>query len=149
MISVPRILLVLLATWVVCAVLTGSAPPTSEAASSEPIVKVIRHGGLCAAGTECRSVVRITDTAISGPGYISRRLSRTARVELLRDIASLDIAKVRKHPFNGTCPTAFDGAESIYQFRGFPYPLASCTYDLRGVQAVRRLDRLLVALRTR
>ena len=61
-------------------------------------------------------MLRITDTAISGPGYIPRRLSRTARVALLRDIATLEIAKLRKQPFNGTCPTAFDGTESIYQF---------------------------------
>ncbi|SRR6266542_733399 len=102
-ISAPRILLISLATLAGSAALTASAPPTSDAASSEPIVKVILYGGLCAIGRACRFVVRITNTAISGRGYVPRRLSRTARAKLLRDIATLDIVTIRKHLFNGTC----------------------------------------------
>ncbi len=115
-ISAPRILLISLATLAGCTALTASAPPTSDAASSEPIVKVILYGGLCAIGRACRFVVRITNTAISGRGYVPRRPSRTARAKLLRDIATVEIVTLRKHLFNGTCPTAFDGTESIYQF---------------------------------
>jgi hypothetical protein len=41
----------------------ANAPPP-------PIATIVRHGGLCAARTECRTVLRITDTTISGEGYV-------------------------------------------------------------------------------
>lgn len=94
-------------------------------------------------------MLRITDASVSGSGYVSRRLSRLERSALLRAIARLDLTVVRKHPFIGTCPTAYDGTESIYRFRGIASPLASCTYDLRRVAAVQLVDRLLASLRAR
>jgi hypothetical protein len=99
---------------------------TRPQAAPRLIVTVVRHGGLCATGSECRSVLRISDSTISGQGYVSRRLSRSARGALLRAIAKLDAASLRAHPFTGTCPTAYDGAESIYRFRGFALALPSC-----------------------
>ena len=116
-------------------------------ASSGPIVSVLRHGGLCAPGNECRSTLRISATTISGDGYAPRRLNDGDRVALLRAITTLDLKDIRAHPFHGTCPTAYDGTESIYRFRGFPSALASCTYDLRRVEAVRIVERLLGTLR--
>jgi len=121
----------------------------ARAAGSAPIVTVIRHGGLCVSGSECRSVLRITDASVAAPGYVTRRLSAGDRAALLRAIDALDLAVLRKHPFDGTCPTAYDGQESIYRFRGFAYPLAGCTYDLRRVAAVQLVDRLLGTLRPR
>jgi hypothetical protein len=116
--------------------------------STAPIVSVTRHGGLCATdGMECRSALRIDDAAISGDGYRARRLRPDERLALLRAITRLDLRSLRAHPFAGTCPTAWDGTESIYRFRGFPHTLASCTYDLRGVEAVRLAERLLGTLR--
>jgi hypothetical protein len=117
-------------------------------AASPPIVTVVRHGGLCVAN-ECRRVLRIDDSTISGQGYVSRPLTRSARAALLRAIAKLDTAYLRAHRFTGTCPTTYDGAESIYRFRGFARALPSCTYDLRGVEAVRLTDRLLATLKPR
>ena len=75
-----------------------------------------------------------SDTTISGDGYRPRSLTPGERLSL---------------PFRGTCPTASDGIESIYRFRGFAPTLASCTYDLRGMQAVRLTERLLAKLRPR
>jgi hypothetical protein len=69
------------------------------------------------------------------------------RVGLLRAIGKLDVNYLRAHPFAGTCPTAYDGSESIFRFRGFSRPLASCTYDLRGVEAIRLTELLLGTLR--
>ncbi len=66
-----------------------------------------------------------------------------------RAVAALNRPYLRAHPFRGTCPTASDGIESIYRFRGFAPILASCTYDLHGVQAVRLTERLLAKLRPR
>ena len=118
-------------------------------AASQPLVLVIRHGGLCATGAECRSTFRITDTTISGDGFEARRLRAGERAAILRAIKALNSVDLRANPFKGTCPTAYDGQESIYRFRHFARPLASCHYDLRGVVAVRLTERLLATLRAR
>ena len=86
---------------------------------------------------------RISDTTISGGGYPPRRLLPAKRLALLRAIRAIDPAYLRAHPFRGTCPTAYDGPESVYRFRGLERPLASCAYDLRGVKAVRLVEQLL------
>ena len=120
---------------------TAAAPP--------PLVVVVRHGGLCVTGGECRAVFRITDTTISGNGFRARRLSSSARRSLIRAIGALDAASLRRHPFAGTCPTAYDGQESIYRFRGFAPSIPSCAYDVRGLRAVRLTERLLATLKPR
>jgi hypothetical protein len=125
------------------------AVASGPAAAPAPIVTVVRHGGLCASRTECRWVLRITDTTISGDGYVSRRLPLASRVALLRAIKKLSLAYLRAHPFKGTCLTAYDGAESTYRFRGFATALPACTYDLSNVDAVRLTNRLLATLRPR
>jgi len=122
---------------------------SGSAAAPAPIATIVRHGGLCAARSECRWVLRITETTISGDGYVSRRLTPASRAELLRAIKKLSLAYLRAHPFKGTCPTAYDGAESTYRFRDFATALPSCTYDLSGVEAVRQTNRLLATLRPR
>jgi hypothetical protein len=131
---------------VLAAVLLGAAASTAAGATA-PIVTVTRHGGLCVTGTECRSLLRIDDRTISGEGYTSRRLRPAERTALVSAIGKLDLAYLRAHPFTGTCPIAYDGQEAIYRFRGFPRALPGCTYDLRGVEAVRLVERLLGTLR--
>src|SRR5262245_54753287 len=111
---------------VLATLVAGSTPPAPIAAvsrneASAPIVTIVRHGGLCVSGTECRSVLRISDTSVAGAGYVARPLSARERAALLQAIDRLDIAVLRKHPFRGTCPTAYDGMESLYRFRGFAY----------------------------
>ncbi len=98
-------------------------------------------------GRECRSVLRIDDVTISGDGYVSRRLEPGERLALLRAIDKLDLAYLRTHPFEGMCPTAYDGSESIYRFSGFATLLPACTYDLRRVEAVRLVEKLLRTLK--
>jgi len=119
------------------------------AAAPRPLVVVVRHGGLCVTGRECRTVLRITDSTISGHGFRPRPLSTSARRSLIRAIGELDAASLRRHPFTGTCPTAYDGQESIYRFRGFPMSIPSCRYDVRRVTAVRLTERLFAMLRPR
>jgi hypothetical protein len=131
-----------------CSAGAASAPAGSRPAP-KPIVTVTRHGGLCVTGTECRSTLRIGDKTISGDNYVSRRLKPSERLALLRAIRQLDPAYLASHPFKGTCPTAYDGSEAIYRFRGFSRPLASCAYDLRGVKAVQLVERLIGTLRPR
>src|SRR3989442_661266 len=84
--------------------------PASSGRSAKPIVTVIRHGGLCVSGIECRIALRIDDEMIAGDGKIPRRLSTRERLALLRAIRALDPAYLRSHPFQGTCPTAYDGS---------------------------------------
>jgi hypothetical protein len=124
----------------------GSVPAASVG-PPKAIVTVIRHGGLCFPGNECRSVLRIGDSTISGEGYAPRPLKQSERLALLRAVGKLDVSYLRAHPFVGTCPTAYDGSESIYRFRGFARTIKSCTFDVRGVEAVRLTERLLGALR--
>ena len=122
----------------------GASPSKAE---KQPLVVVVRHGGLCVTGSECKTVFRITDSRLSGDGYRPRALSSTARRSLIRAIGDLGPAYLRSHPFGGTCPTAYDGPESIYRFRGFTPSIPSCKYDVRGLRAVRLTERLLAALR--
>ena len=84
----------------------------------------------------------ITDRWISTPGATRRALKLTERAQLLGAVRRITADYLRTHPFRGTCPTAFDGEESIFRFRGFGGRLASCTYDLSGVRAVSLVNRL-------
>jgi hypothetical protein len=129
------------------ALLAGSIGVATASPAARPIVTISRHGGLCVTGSECRSVLRIGDRTISGRGYVSRRLAPGERAALLRAIAKLDLRALRAHPFTGTCPIAYDGFESVYRFRGFAPALPACTYDVRRVEAVRLVERLLASLR--
>jgi hypothetical protein len=129
------------------AVLAGSIGVPTASPAGQPIVTITRHGGLCVSGGACRSVARIGDRTISWDGYVPRRLAPGERAALLRAIATLDLRALRAHPFRGTCPIAYDGFESVYRFRGFARPLPACTYDLRKVEAVRLVERLLASLR--
>jgi hypothetical protein len=125
----------------------AAAAGSAGGATSKPIVTVVRHGGLCITGSECRSTLRIDDTVISGVGYRPRRLAPSERTALLAAIARLSLRSLKAHPFKGTCPIAYDGSEAIYRFRGFPRAVASCTYDLSRVEAVDLVERLLGSLK--
>src|SRR5437763_12619594 len=88
-----------ISTAVLVVALAGVA--AGSAAAPAPIVTVVRHGGLCATGSECRWVLRITDTTISGDGYVSGRLTPTSRAALLRAVKKLSLAYLRARPFKG------------------------------------------------
>jgi hypothetical protein len=136
---------ILLAVAVVCA----AAGANVTRAATRPLVVVVRHGGLCVTGSECRSTFRITDATISGDGYRSRALSAAQQRSMIAAIHDLDAGYLRKHPFNGTCPIAYDGTEAIYRFRGFVPSIPACKYDVRGIRAVRLTERLLATLKPR
>ena len=123
---------------------TERAEPSSD---GRPLVSGRDHGGLCHDGRECETAFTITDSTISRPGLPSRRLSARERQDLLDAIAEVDPSELP--PFEGTCPTAYDGTETVYRFRGVERPLASCTYDLTGVEAVVLTERLLETLERR
>ncbi len=129
---------------------TGSASlqRSPSSAARAPIATVVQHGGLCFQGrghpgVECRSTATVTDRWISAPGFRRRALRETERADLLSAIGQIKAEYLRRHPFRGVCPTAYDGQESIYRFRGFGRELASCTYGLSGVRAVTLVNRLI------
>jgi hypothetical protein len=141
---VPAVLRTIAAALIATALV---AAPAAQSAAEKPIATITRRGGLCLARTECKQVLRITRTTISGEGYFPRRLRPADRTALLRAIAALDVKRLR--PFRDTCPTAYDARESVYRFRGVANALPSCTYDLKRVKAVVVTERLLATLEPR
>jgi hypothetical protein len=139
----------LVAACVVAVTSLVTASALAQPHAAKPIVTVVRHGGLCVTGMECRSMLRITERTISADHYVARRLKPSERAALLGAIRAIDLAAVRSHPFTDTCPIAYDGTESVYRFRGVAPPLASCTYDLRRVRAVNLTERLFATLKPR
>src|SRR5262245_61590177 len=139
----------------VLAAFVALSPTASAGASGRlgaPLVSVARHGGLCfvpssGGGRECREELTITDREIRATGYRPRKLTAPERTRLRAAIAALDWTAIRRRPFRGTCPTAFDGQESVYRLRGFQHTLASCRYDLRTVRAVQLTEHLLAPLK--
>jgi hypothetical protein len=146
-VTVHRAVVAALLAAVLGSLFGAASAPAGQTGSPEPIVSVVRHGGLCVSGTECRSRLRITDSTVSADGYVPRRLKPGERLLLLRAIGKVELGYLRAHPFTGTCPIAYDGSESIYRLRGFARPLASCHFDLRGVAAVRLAERIFGSLR--
>ena len=56
-------------------VASAACTAASTQAATKPLVVVVRHGGLCITGSECKTALRITDATISGAGYRARPLS--------------------------------------------------------------------------
>jgi hypothetical protein len=128
-------------------VMFGASAAPGFAAAPQPLVRVVRDGGFCRPPGCPPTWLQISETTISGDGYVSRPLKPADRAALLRAIGKLDVAYLRSHPFKGTCPTAYDAQKSTYRFRGFAPAVAECTYDVRGIEAVRLTERLLATLK--
>ena len=81
------------------------------------LLKVEISGGLCPGNVTCSSRISIQGdgswtTESNTKGKIS--LSKIEKLENLID--STDFAIMKERKFTGTCPTAYDGQESIYTF---------------------------------
>ena len=130
---------------IVGSTLAGSAG-SARAAVLPPgvLADVLYEGGLCVTGGVCMTrVLVLQDGRVRWPERNGTRLSPTQIRALRRAIAAIDMRAVRAHPFTGVCPTAYDGTEAIYRFRGPTPALRSCRYDLTRVGAIRLLERLL------
>jgi hypothetical protein len=112
----------------------GVVPSLGETASG-PLLTVTSHGGRCVEGA-CLSVIVIEQ---DGRAHLREpavaELGRVPAV-LLQSLATLirstDFDTIRARPFLGTCPTAYDGQELIYEF-GTPsglVPIASCEFEV-------------------
>jgi len=99
-----------------------SPPPSpSVVAQRGPVVGIRSFGGLCPGGVVCQSELTIfadgTYLAVHDDMSESRGQLNPGKVEALVDIIrQTDFEAVRARPFTGTCPTAYDGQESVFAF---------------------------------
>jgi hypothetical protein len=112
-----------------------TAKPTVQADSAESIlVSVTKRGGLCQQGQDCSSTIIVTeDGTIQDNENKTKKLTEDQTNELKKLITSSDFAAIKKTPFTGTCPIAFDGQEIVYVFStksGIKEEIPSCTYQV-------------------
>jgi hypothetical protein len=115
-----------------------SAAPPMPSPSSVPtgvLLSVETRGGLCPGGP-CGTTLFVerdgrVHQAAKPPNDLGV-VPADALAALDETIRSTDFAAVRSHPFTGQCPTAFDGAEFIFEF-GTPNGverIASCEVEI-------------------
>ncbi len=117
---------------------SSQAPPVTPSPSPAPtgvLLTVTTRGGLCPGGPCEESIFVERDGRVHQAAKPPNDLGvvpADALAALDQAIGSTDFAAVRSHPFTGQCPTAFDGAEFIFEF-GAPSGLeriASCEVEI-------------------
>lgn len=98
---------------------SATSPPFAE--TDTLLMKLVRHGGLCASGSECQWQMTIYQSGAytigNEMGMVSEGvLSAEQMAELRGLIEQTGFAAIRAVPFTELCPTAYDGQESIYTF---------------------------------
>jgi len=95
------------------------APLASAEGPAGPLVIVETRGGECPQGP-CGSTIAIEPDGRIHATAPERQelgtLSGSALEALVTEIGRTDFAVLKSHPFTGTCPTAYDGQETIYMF---------------------------------
>jgi len=84
-----------------------------------PVVTVTIHGGECASAPCDQSVIVDPDGRVHAAAKPPNDLGHVPAAQmtaLTAAIAATDFAKLKSHPFTGTCPTAVDGQELIFEF---------------------------------
>ncbi len=108
----------------------GLLPPgVAPGLVDEPLVTLELRGGDCPQG-ECRFTADIY-----GDGRVVRSdgepqvVDEPSLARLAREVEAADWEAVLAVPFEGECPTAYDGQEAVYTFHVAPAPvvIASCT----------------------
>ncbi len=106
--------------------------PTNKPADGI-VVRINRHGGLCRTGTECSSTVLVmSDKRIVVDGKMKTMMAASDFASLSSHINNANFAEIKKKKFTGTCPTAYDGTESIYTIAtpGGIEVIKSCETDI-------------------
>jgi hypothetical protein len=81
----------------------------------KPSASLTYRGGLCMTGDDCQNTYMIYPSGqITYNGEISSTIPQSEIMSLQEQIRTADYAAIKARPFNGTCPTAFDGSEAIY-----------------------------------
>lgn len=102
-----------------------SAAPSAAASAGSvlatgALASVELHGGECVAAATCDTVITLdADGRIHLAAKPPNALGQTdpAKVQALQEtIAATDFAALRKPAFSGSCPTAYDGQELVFEF---------------------------------
>ncbi|MFH0750694.1 MAG: hypothetical protein V2B17_02550 [Chloroflexota bacterium] len=134
-----------------CAILDQLVP--RDVRDDAPLVTIETRGGLCADG-ECHgvTVIRVDGSVALGGGGVAR-MPEAVVGPLRAVIAATDFRGLRAVPFEGVCPVAFDGIETVYTFETAhgPERLASCETAMdpehplfRAIAAVLEADPIAV-----
>ena len=100
-----------------------------------PLLTVEMRGGMCQAGACDNTVILDRDGrvhAAAKPPNDLGRVNNDAMAALIAAIQATDWAALKSRPFNGECPTAFDGQELIFEFSvgTGTQRIASCEIDI-------------------
>jgi hypothetical protein len=101
---------------------TSTPKPTETPAANptDPLMSIHAEGGLYVYGLCTRDTVILQNGTIivnDGSGTAtSQMLDAAALARLKQAIDTADFAAIKSKPFNGTCPTAFDGQKHIFTF---------------------------------
>jgi hypothetical protein len=133
MLTTLRTILFVSLAAIVAACSSGDTIPSPAAAS--PLVTITTRAGLCVeTGRMCESLVVVYgDGRIYDPAAIELATISPDRLAALEAaIRATDFAALRSHPFTGTCPTAYDGQELVFEFdtRGGVERIATCEVDV-------------------
>jgi hypothetical protein len=109
-------LIVLVFLVAVAAVVAGCGLGANPAG---PLVTVEMRGGECANGPCGTTVILERDGRVHQAAKPPNDLGTVPLDQVAALDAAIkltDFAEMRKHPFTGECPTAFDGQELVYEF---------------------------------
>ena len=96
-----------------------TSPPPTASPEPQPVISIETRGGECVSGP-CDRLVNIDDNGRIHEvipkdrvvGTVPKDILEALQIEMVQ--ANYDLLQSR--PFSGTCPTAFDGQETIYTF---------------------------------
>ena len=110
--------LVLLVALAALAAACNSGPAQTEVEGT--LMAVQTQGGMCMEGL-CETTIYLESDGLvhvaAKPPNELGVVPADAMAQLKTQIAAADFDEIRSHPFTGTCPTAFDGAEVIFEFQ--------------------------------
>lgn len=109
---------------------TATVAPTAQNAE---VLSVTKRGGLCAPGKLCSTITTVlSDGSVTREGKDIKKLSKEQITSLQQQIKQTDFEAIKQSKFTGTCPTAYDGQETVYTINSesTKEELPSCTYNL-------------------
>jgi hypothetical protein len=118
-----------------CTAEVPTPSPTPSPVPSGVLLTVETRGGMCAEGPCGASVFVERDGRVHQAAKPPNDLGVVSEAELAaldEQIRTTDFAELRSHPFTGTCPTAYDGQEMVFEF-GAPGGIervASCEVEI-------------------
>lgn len=142
-------LALLVVAWLVASCDTMPGLPADLLPAGEPLLTVESSGGLCADGPCFARTTVLADGAIVRPDGGRDRIEAQDWEAIVRSIETTDWDAVLAVPFQGTCPTAFDGQELTWRIRtpSGPVVVADCTTAVDyGAEPFRTLSNAIFSM---